>query len=89
MLAHRLNHDGVMMELFVIPPFPQPAPQVDSVLGPQGTILPWLLVAVSSTNLHQLGPITQNYLLFIYYLFYLFSLLQNLTQHEQKVLIKL
>ena len=43
-----------MMELFVIPPFPQLAPQVDSVLGPQGTIKPWLLVAVSSPNLHQL-----------------------------------
>ena len=43
-----------MMELFVIPPFPQFAPQVDLVLGPQGTILPWLLVAVSSPNLHQL-----------------------------------
>ena len=34
--------------------FPQLAPQVDSVLGPQGTILPWLLVAVSFPNLHQL-----------------------------------
>ena len=43
-----------MMELFVIPPFPQFAPQVDLVLGPQGTIFPWLLVAVSSPNLHQL-----------------------------------
>ena len=43
-----------MMKLFVIPPCPQLAPQVDSVLVPQGTILPWLLVAVSSPNLHQL-----------------------------------
>ena len=40
-----------MMKLFVIPPFPQLAPQVDSVLGPQGTILLWLLVAVSFPNL--------------------------------------
>ena len=43
-----------MMKLFVIAPCPQLAPQVDLVLVPQGTILPWLLVAVSSPNLHQL-----------------------------------
>ena len=42
-----------MMKLFVIAPCPQLAPQVDSVLVPQGTILPWLLVVVSSPNLHQ------------------------------------
>ena len=42
------------MKLFVIPPCHQLAPQVDSVLVPQGNILPWLLVAVSSPNLHQL-----------------------------------
>ena len=43
-----------MMKLFVIPPCPQLAPLVDSVMVPQGTILPWLLVAVSSPNVHQL-----------------------------------
>ena len=43
-----------MMKLFVIPPCHQLAPHVDSVLVPQGNILPWLLVAVSSPNFHQL-----------------------------------
>ena len=43
-----------MMKLFAIAPCPQLAPQVDLVLVPQGTIWPWLLVAVSSPNLHQL-----------------------------------
>ena len=43
-----------MMKLFVIPPCHQLASPVDSVLVPQGKILPWLLVAVSSPDLHQL-----------------------------------